>query len=85
VVIDGAPEAIDYDQPTFMIYNDTRMLCEGCHRVSALWLSGVAVFELRLAKWPPEWAGYDNDEIRVRARPFAEQPTTYELAESIRE
>jgi hypothetical protein len=70
IVIDGTPDAPRYDQPTFMIYGDIKMLCEGCHRASALWLSGAEPFELRLVQTSVEWPGYANAEIRRRGRPF---------------
>jgi hypothetical protein len=70
IIVDGTPSAASYDQPTFMTYGNVRMLCEGCHRASALWLSGIEDFELRLVEWPSLWPGYESDEIRRRGRPF---------------
>lgn len=70
VIVDDVDNPMLDEQPTVMRYGDVTMLCEGSHRSSALWVSGISVFELRLACSPCSWAAYENDELRIRGRPF---------------
>ena len=54
----------------FMSYDHVMMLCEGCHRTSAWWISGAEAFELRLVECRQRWPAYEDPEIRRRGRPF---------------
>jgi hypothetical protein len=74
VVVDGRPGARPPDQPALMTYGDTRVMREGCHRTSALWLCTAQDFELRLIEAPADWPGYENSQIRERGRPFPGAP-----------
>ena len=58
------------NQPTVMAFEDFEMLCEGCHRASALWISGISSFELHLGIAEPNWVDYRAAELRMRGRPF---------------
>jgi hypothetical protein len=70
IVVDDVGDALVYEQPMVMVYGDVTMLCEGSHRSSALWISQASVFELRLAVCPCRWPDYDNQQLRLRGRPF---------------
>lgn len=72
VIVDDVDNPILHEQLTVMRCGEVTMLCEGSHRSSALWVSGISVFELRLACSPAPWAAYENDELRIRGRPFQE-------------
>lgn len=70
VIVDDVDDPMLDEQPTVMRCGEVSMLCEGSHRSSALWVSGISVFELRLACSPCSWAAYENHELRIRGRPF---------------
>jgi hypothetical protein len=58
------------EQPTLMRYDDADVICEGNHRASALWVSEVTDFELRLRVAEVPWPDYGNRDIRRRGRSF---------------
>ena len=60
------------DEPAVMAFDDFEMLCEGCHRVSALWVAQIDRFELHLRSSEPVWLEYRAPNLRTRGRPFGE-------------
>jgi hypothetical protein len=70
IIVDDDDDPDSHQQPAFMTFDGVRMLCEGCDRTSALWVSRASDFEVRIAAALERWPGYENPAIRERGRPF---------------
>lgn len=74
IIVDG--DRSGREQPTLMHYADAKVICEGNHRASALWISEVTDFELRVTVAAFQWPDYANRALRSRGQTFraSDQP-----------